>query len=591
MGDSFLLSNGLLFGVLPLLTTIIFLPLVGGVVLALTPSAAAHGSAHKGGAFGFHTMIALGFSLATFLVSLVLLAGFDGANTSMQFVEQASWIPALGVEYLIGVDGISILLILLTTFLMPIVFIASGSVQTKKRGYLFHMLALETAMLGTLLSLDIFLFYVFWELMLAPMYFIIGIWGGKRRIYATIKFVLYTVFGSLLMLVAIFYVIWTFAEQTGTTTFVLGEIVDKIVLSPQEQFWLFAAFALAFGIKVPIFPFHTWLPDAHVEAPTGGSVVLAGVLLKMGLYGFIRFAYPLFPEGAMHFAPYIATLATIGIVYGALVAWAQHDIKKLVAYSSVSHLGYCVLGFVALNTMATTGSVYQMLNHGVSTGALFLLVGVLYDRKHTREISAYGGLAGKVPVFAFLFLVFTLSSIALPLTNGFIGEFMILAGAYQSYPTLTLISVSGVILGAVYMLTLYMKTMFGEFSEERNGDLSDVNGRELATLLPLFVLVFLMGVYPKPFLDLIEPTIKDYVSAQQMRLVNPAGEDDDSENLNYAGLDGRSVDEVMKEHVREVRIITSQEPHDVQLLNERMQLTRNGVSVMINGEEAQGVVR
>ncbi|MCB0334621.1 MAG: NADH-quinone oxidoreductase subunit M, partial [Bdellovibrionales bacterium] len=269
----------------------------------------------------------------------------------------------------------------------------------------------------------------------------------------------------------------------------------------------------------------TWLPDAHVEAPTGGSVVLAGVLLKMGLYGFIRFAYPLFPEGAVVFAPYLAILGAIGIVYGALVAWAQHDMKKLVAYSSVSHLGYCVLGFVALNTLATTGSIYQMLNHGVSTGALFLLVGVLYDRKHTREISAYGGLAGKIPVFAFLFLVFTLSSIALPLTNGFIGEFMILAGAYQAYPTLTIISVSGVILGAVYMLTLYMKTMYGDFSEERNGDLTDVNNRELATLIPLFVLVFVMGVYPKPFLSLIEPTVDQYVRDQRARTVEvPSGD-------------------------------------------------------------------
>ncbi|NBW39680.1 NADH-quinone oxidoreductase subunit M [bacterium] len=548
MTDSFLLIDGKVFGILPLLTTIIFLPFIGGLFMLLVPAAGREAGSSAGRKnLDLGTQIALAFSVVTFFISLLLMNGFNPSNTDMQFVEQFNWIPALGVDYLLGVDGISILLVLLTTFLMPIVLIASGSIHSKKRGYLFHMLALETAMLGTLLSLDIFLFYVFWELMLAPMYFIIGIWGGKRRIYATIKFVLYTVFGSLLMLVAIFYVVWTFAEQTGTTTFVLSEIVDKVVLSPGEQFWLFAAFALAFGIKVPIFPFHTWLPDAHVEAPTGGSVVLAGVLLKMGLYGFIRFAYPLFPEGALQFAPYLATLATIGIVYGALVAWAQHDIKKLVAYSSVSHLGYCVLGFVALNTLAATGSVYQMLNHGISTGALFLLVGVLYDRKHTREISAYGGLAGKVPVFAFLFLVFTLSSIALPLTNGFIGEFMILAGAYQIYPTLTLISISGVILGAVYMLTLYMKTMFGEFNEERNGDLTDVNGRELATLIPLFILVFVMGVYPKPFLQFIEPTMKRYVSAHEHRIANPPGAWSSTQYAHHNAPD--DVSEALKSEV------------------------------------------
>ncbi|MCI5064156.1 NADH-quinone oxidoreductase subunit M [bacterium] len=511
------MDEQLLFGTFPLLTTLIFLPLLGAVTLLFLPGERSSEQGEGEGALGLPVVVALFFSALTFLVSLVLVSRFDPENTSYQFQEQISWIPSLGVSYILGVDGISILLVLLTTFLMPIIFLASKSVREGRRGYLFHMLALETAMLGTLLSLDLFLFYVFWELMLAPMYFIIGIWGGKRRIYATLKFVLYTVVGSLLMLVALFSLVWSYAEQSGEVTFALNEIVGNVQLSVEEQLWLFAAFALAFGIKVPIFPFHTWLPDAHVEAPTGGSVVLAGVLLKMGLYGFIRIAYPLFPEGASFFGPYLAGLAVIGIVYGALVAWAQHDIKKLVAYSSVSHLGYCVLGFVAMNTLAATGSIYQMLNHGISTGALFLLVGVLYDRKHTREISAYGGLAGKVPLFAFLFLVFTLSSIALPLTNGFVGEFLILAGSYQQFPTLTLVAVSGVILGAVYMLTLYMKTMFGEFHEERNGDLTDVNSRELMTLAPLFVLVFVMGVYPAPFLGMIEPTVAQYVKDHHER--------------------------------------------------------------------------
>jgi len=291
----------------------------------------------------------------------------------------------------------------------------------------------------------------------------------------------------------------------------LEELVRFTNLSLKEELWLFGAFALAFGIKVPIFPFHTWLPDAHVEAPTGGSVVLAGVLLKMGLYGFLRFAYPMFPRAAEVFAPYIATLAVIGVVYGALVAWAQTDIKKLVAYSSVSHLGYCVLGIVALNEVSTTGSLYQMLNHGISTGALFLLVGVLYDRRHTRLIADYGGLAARVPLFAFLFLVFTLSSIALPLTNGFIGEFLILSGSFKTFPLLTVIATSGVILGAVYMLGLYMKTMFGEIDESKNGDLEDVSGRELAIFMPLLVLVFWMGIFPQPFLRVMAPSLNAYL--------------------------------------------------------------------------------
>jgi NADH-quinone oxidoreductase subunit M len=519
-----MIESNLIFGVLPVLSTLVFLPLVGGLLLLLIPEGKVSSSQEGSSSFtsfkhDVHAQGALFISLLTFLVSLLLLNVFDSANTGMQLVERFAWIPTFGVHYILGVDGISILLVLLTTFLMPIIVLVSTSVKRSRKWYLFHMLALETAMLGTLLSLDLFLFYVFWELMLAPMYFIIGIWGGKRRIYATLKFVLYTVFGSLLMLIGIFYIVWAFAEQNGgNLSFILSDLLDGLTLSPTEQLWLYSAFALAFCIKVPVFPFHTWLPDAHVEAPTGGSIVLAGVLLKMGLYGLIRFAYPLFPYGAETFAPYLAVLAVIGIVYGALVAWAQDDIKKLVAYSSVSHLGYCVLGFVALNTLATTGSIYQMLNHGISTGALFLLVGVLYDRKHTREISAYGGLASKVPLFAFLFLVFTLSSIALPLTNGFIGEFMILAGSFLTYPLLTIIALSGVVLGAVYMLTLYMRTMFGELDEERNGDLTDVNTRELIALSPLFILVFVMGIYPKPFLDLMEPTVDSYIADVKSRM-------------------------------------------------------------------------
>jgi NADH-quinone oxidoreductase subunit M len=374
------------------------------------------------------------------------------------------------------------------------------------------MFVLQTAMTGTLVALDLFLFYVFWEMMLAPMYFIIGLWGGKNRVYATMKFVIYTVVGSVLMLIAVLYVAWRATEQGIAQPFDITLLTQSLNLTLLDELLVFGAFALAFGIKVPIFPFHTWLPDAHVEAPTGGSVVLAGVLLKMGLYGFIRFAYPLAPRAAELFAPTLAILAVIGVIYGALVAWAQTDMKKLVAYSSVSHLGYCVLGMVAFNSVSTSGSIYQMLNHGVTTGALFLLVGVLYDQKHTRLIADYGGLASKVPVFAAIFLVFTFSSIALPLTNGFVGEFLILIGSFKVFPILTAVCGIGVVLGAVYMLTLYLKTAFGKFDPEKNGDLKDVSVRELCTFAPLLVLVFVMGIYPQPFLDRIEPTLDRYFS-------------------------------------------------------------------------------
>ena len=457
------------------------------------------------------------FSLAIFYLSLTLLKRFEVANGGIQFEEVMSWIPALGVRYRLGLDGVSLWLVLLTTFLMPLVFLSSGSVKQNPRGYIASMLVLQSAMIGTLVALDLFLFYVFWEMMLAPMYFIIGIWGGKNRIYATLKFVVYTVVGSVLMLLAVLYVAWRASEQHILIPFDITMVTQNLNLTFSEELWIFLAFALAFGIKVPIFPFHTWLPDAHVEAPTGGSVVLAGVLLKMGLYGFIRFAYPLAPRAAEFFAPTLAILAVIGVIYGALLAWAQTDMKKLVAYSSVSHLGYCVLGVAAFNSVATAGSIYQMLNHGITTGALFFLVGVLYDRKHTRVIADYGGLASKIPVFAAIFLVFTFSSIALPLTNGFVGEFLILIGSFKTFPILTSICGLGVILGAVYMLTLYLKTCFGTFDEQKNGDLTDVSPRELTVFAPLLILVFVMGLYPQPFLDRIEPSLETYFSTVNER--------------------------------------------------------------------------
>jgi NADH-quinone oxidoreductase subunit M len=490
-----------------LLSAITFAPLIGALWLYLIP-AGRHDSVYRG--------MAILWSLLTLGLSLLALFAFQSESAALQLVESVDWLPQYGVKYGMAVDGVSLILVLLTTCLMPLVMIASVSVHDKLRGYLAHMLLLESAMIGTLCATDALVFYIFWELMLFPMYFLIGIWGGQRRIYATVKFVLYTVAGSVLLLVGLLYVVYQHADQTGQMTFAIADLIAT-KFSMQEELWLFAACAIAFGIKVPLFPFHTWLPDAHVEAPTGGSVVLAGVLLKMGLYGFYRIGFPLFPNGAMVFAPYLALLAVIGIIYGALVAWAQGDIKKLVAYSSVSHLGYCVLGFVALNTISMSGSIYQMLNHGVSTGALFLLVGVLYDRKHTRAISEYGGLASKVPVFAFLFLVFTLSSIALPLTNGFVGEFLILNGSFQVFPVLTSVAVLGVILGAVYMLTLYMKTCFGELDEKKNGDLEDVKAHELMTLIPLLIAVFVMGIYPKPIMKLYEPTLKTYISQIEER--------------------------------------------------------------------------
>lgn len=519
-----------IFGEAELLTWIVFLPLLGAFMLYLLPNSnsvkpRAHSNSEHADSESSDTaqfgvrFIALLFSLATFGLSLVMLKQFDLNSSAIQLKEQLAWIPAFGVTYTLGIDGISLWLVLLTTFLMPIIIIASKSIHSKLRGYLANMLVLECAMLGTLVSLDVFLFYIFWELMLAPMYFLIGIWGGERRIYATIKFVLYTVFGSLLMLVAIFYVVWAQFDQSGSVSFLLSDLL-KTDLTLREELWLFAAFALAFGIKVPLFPFHTWLPDAHVEAPTGGSVVLAGVLLKMGLYGFIRFAYPLFPRAAESFAPYIAALAVIGIIYGAMVAWAQQDIKKLVAYSSVSHLGYCVLGWVAFNSVSATGSIFQMLSHGISTGALFLLVGVLYDRRHTRLISEYGGLTSQVPIFAFLFLVFTFSSIALPLTNGFVGEFLILTGSFQVFPLLTAAATLGVILGAVYMLTLYLRTMFGEIDIAKNGKLKDVTHTELAALLPLLVLVFYMGLFPQTILGSIEPSVNKMMSGFTERKIS-----------------------------------------------------------------------
>jgi NADH-quinone oxidoreductase subunit M len=372
------------------------------------------------------------------------------------------------------------------------------------------LLVMETAMLGAFVAIDLFLFYVFWEVMLIPMYFLIGIWGGERRIYAAVKLLLYTMFGSLLMLVAILYTVWQHQAATGELTFDLMQLYH-LSLPLGEQRWLFLAFALAFAIKVPMFPLHTWLPDAHTEAPTGGSVILAAVLLKMGTYAFLRFAFPLFPLAAAEAMPYIAALATIGIVYGALVCMLQPDMKRLVAYSSVSHLGFVMLGMAALNPQGVQGSVYQMLNHGISTGALFLAVGVIYERRHTRLIRDFGGLWQQLPVYGGIFMVVMLSSVGLPGLNGFVGEFLILIGAFRAYPVAAVAATSGIILAAVYLLWMYERVMLGPLENPKNKELRDLSLREVVVFVPLLVMMFVMGLYPQPFLSRMEPTVEAYL--------------------------------------------------------------------------------
>ena len=489
------------------LNVVLFLPLIGmaAVLLARRSDNAARWT-------GLIT------SLLTFVVSLELFFSYDAANPAMQFVEKVSWISALNVSYHVGLDGISMLLVVLTTFLTPIVLISSWSSMAKKvPAYVALMLLLETAMIGVFSSLDTFLFYVFWEMILVPMYFIIGIWGGKERIYATVKFFIYTMVGSLLMLIAIIWLGYYASTLPGgefTTDIIkLFDIAPTIPLDIQS--WMFAAFALSFLIKVPAFPLHTWLPDAHVQAPTGGSVILAGVLLKMGTYGLIRFNLQFFPQASLEFASFLSALGVVGIIYGALVSMVQKDVKKLVAYSSVSHMGFILLGIFGVTVEGLQGGLIQMINHGLSTGALFLLVGMIYDRRHTRMIADFGGLARQIPVFSTFFMIVTLSSIGLPGLNGFVGEFLVLLGSFNSpvldSPWYVIFAATGVVFAAVYMLWMFQRVVFGVSRSEENKKLPDLSTREIGLLLPVILFIVWIGVYPFTFLQKSEPTIQRVV--------------------------------------------------------------------------------
>ncbi len=462
------------------------------------------------------------YSLIPLAISLYLFAIFDPAQASYQFVERYAWIPEFGISYHLGMDGISLFLVILTTLLisLSILYSGGGDIEMRPREFCFMMLVLETGLLGALLAVDLFLFYVFWEVMLVPMYLLIGIWGHGRKIYATFKFVLFTMLGSLLMLVAILYLAGAARAQLGHLTFDLPDLY-RVSLPPTESRWLFAGFALAFAIKVPMWPVHTWLPDAHTEAPTGGSVMLAGIMLKMGTYGFVRFAIPLFPAVAIEAAPLFLALAVIGIVYGALVAMAQPNLKRLVAYSSVSHLGFVMLGIFAFDPQGLQGAIYQMLNHGVSTGALFLLVGMIYVRRHTFDISEFGGLWKSVPIYAAVFMVVMLSSIGLPGLNGFVGEFLILLGTFLHSERAAWIAVTGVVLGALYMMWTYERVMWGPITKSINATLKDMTAREIAVIAPLIALMLFMGLYPRPLLDRMEPSVElllNRVAAAQVRL-------------------------------------------------------------------------
>ena len=482
-----------------ILSFLVFLPLVGGLLLAFI-------SEQKKSLI---KTVSLSSSLLTFLISCYMVCGFT-PDASLQFQEKVMWIPSLGISYFLAIDGLSLTLVLLTTFITPLVILYAGDQEKSLRAFMMLLLTLETAMLGTFLALDLVLFYVFWEAMLIPMYFLIGVWGGDNKLYATVKFLLYTIFGSFFMLVALIVIVMMYYKQNGIyTTDILSLYGLKF---GKYELWLFLGFALAFLIKVPLFPFHTWLPDAHVEAPTEGSVILAAILLKMGVYGLFRFALPLFPNAVITCAPTIITLAIIGIIYGAMLAWAQEDLKKLVAYSSVSHLGYAILGLFALNHEGVTGSLIQLISHGLATGSLFFIVGMIYKRTHTKKLAELGGLAGNCPRLLFCFLIATLASIGLPLTSGFVGEFLSLLGAFREFVAKNLFfataGILGVLLGAIYMLNMFQKVMFGK---PKFQNIKDLTVKEMIVLLPLLIMIIVIGVYPKILKNKVENSIDHLV--------------------------------------------------------------------------------
>src|SRR2546422_1148903 len=491
-----------------LLSAVTFLPGGGGSALLLIPERRR----------GVARVAALAVSLVTFALSLPLYFGFDGDDPGYQFEEHRPWMPTLGVSYHIGIDGISLLLVLLTTFLMPLALASAwDGIEDRVKGFVATMLILETGMLGVFVSLDLFLFYVFWEAMLIPMYFIIGVWGGPNRIYAAVKFVLYTMVGSVLMLVAILALYYQYGAATGRYTFDLPVLAQYVMAPGRAQDVMFLAFALAFAIKVPLFPFHTWLPDAHVEAPTAGSVVLAGVLLKMGTYGFLRFCLPLFPDASLAFGPVVWTLAVIGVIYGAWVSTVQPDMKKLVAYSSVSHLGFVMLGIFTFNQQGLVGGLIQMVNHGLSTGALFLMVGMIYERRHSRLIADFGGLWRVVPALSPLFLGVVLLSLGLPGLHRLVGGVPVLVGALQRSGWPAPVAASGIIFAAVYLLWMYQRVIFGEVTRDANRGLKDLTTREWAVLVPVVVLIVWIGVYPVAFTGKTEATIEALIAQVQAK--------------------------------------------------------------------------